>query len=276
MAIDQEPDVSELDDEQELGDAEDADDEVDDEDEEPDALSYEDDDEDDDAEGGGDEAEDSDGKPEVESVVALSGKALLDALFSDAEAQTSLVDAVQEYQRQLAEQEGQREQAEKIQKLIDDQDYEAIGKLYVDQEAENKALAQAKALVSGTVTTEVFGPVYKKLFAEPEMAEVADEDKVRLNVGNFENHADHIRAIQDYISTKRAKTDFDTAVKAGVEEALTAERNKKSAALAKTSSLSGRSPQSVGTATGKQTSSDLLKSGLRALINPDDSGDDDE
>lgn len=268
MATDADTD-NELED-QELGDHEDADEEVEDENEEnPDDQS---DEEGDDAEGGGGDSENPDGDTQDKPAVALTGKALVDALFNDQEAQQTLNDALQEYQRQLAEQANNREAAEKFQKLIDDEDYEAIGKIFVDE----RAAQAARQTATEAVSEEIFTPVYRKLFAQPEMQTLTDEDKAKLHLSQFDNHADHVAAIQDYISTKRAKNDFDAAVKAGVEEALTAERNKASAAKAKAPSLAGRVPGSVGQTQGATSSADLLKSGLRALINPDDSGDDDE
>lgn len=271
MAIDQEPDVNDLDDddEQELGDHEGADEEPDDDEDDVDDTGEPGDEGDDAVGGGGDDSEEA--SSEEKPVVALTGKALVDALFQDPDAQASLGDALAEYQRQMAEQAGRREEAEKFQKLIDDEDYESIGKIIIDQQRETAA----RATVTEAVTQEVFNPVYRKLFAAPEMQNLTAEDKANLHLSKFENHADHVAAIQDYISTKRAKSDFDKAVEAAVEERLTAEKNKGTAAKAKVSSLSGRSPVAAGPAVGVTSSKDLLQAGLRALINPDDSGDDD-
>lgn len=273
MAIDQEPDVNDLDDEQELGDHEGADDEPDeDEDDEADDSGDTSDDEGDDAEGGGGEPAAGDDKPAGEPVVALTGRALVEALFNDEDAKGTLADALSEYQRQLDEQAASKEEAEKFQKLIEDEDYEGIGKIIIERQREEAA----RSTVTEAVTQEVFNPVYRKLFAQPEMQDLTAEDKEKLHLSKFENHADHVAAIQDFISTKRAKSNFDEAVKKGVEEALLAEKNKASAVKAKGPSLAGRAPVSAGTATGATSSASLLKSGLRALINPDDSGDDDE
>lgn len=264
-------DSEELEDQQDpnLGD-EDPDESPDDEDEDEDPDSSGD--EGDGAEGGGGDDEDPDGGTPKEPAVPLTGRALVEALFNDEDAKGALQDALADYQRQMSEQANSREEAEKFQKLIDDGDYEGIGRIII----ERQQTEAARATVTDALTQEVFNPVYRQLFAQPEMQDLTAEDKERLHLSKFKNHAEHVVALQDFISNKRGKATFDEAVKRGVEEALTAERNKASAEKAKTSSLGARSPVAAGPVNGPQSSADLLKSGLRALINPDDSGDDDE
>lgn len=218
----------------------------------------------DDPEGGGGAEDDPDEGDSKEPVVPLSGLAQLQALLEDPEIQSTLGDQVAEYQRTMALEAERKTEAEAFQKLIADEDWEAVGKAVVSRSQES----EARKAVSSEVQQEIFKPVYAELFAQPELQTLTAEDKLALHLDNFKSPAAHVAAISGFIQQKRSSADFDARVKAGVEEALAAEKNRAAAAKAKDPVLAGRSPSPIGLTTGKVTSASLLQEGWRSILNP--------
>ncbi len=245
-------------------------------------VEDEDEEEVDDTDEDGDEADEgtevgggAEGEPDGEQPDAgepVSGLAQLRALLEDPEIQTTLQDQIADYQARMAQEAMSKQEAEAFQKLIDEEDWAGVGKAVVERNRQVAAQAQAR----DAVTKELFTPVYRDLLAQPEMQKLSAEDKAKLQVDNFPNHAAHTTAIASYIAEKRFEAQMETEVAKRVEAALTAEKNKETSGKAKAPSLAGRSPASIGVVQPKLSSADLIRSGLRGIIGMNDNDDGDE
>lgn len=244
--------------------------EVEDEDEEVDDGTEDDADEGESTEvGGGGDEENPDGDSEKPG--ALSSYAQLQALLQDPEVQSTLQEQVADYQARMAAQATSTQEAEALQKMVDDEDWEGVGKTIIARTRTDAA----KAEVKDQVTKEMFTPVYQELFAQPEMQKLTAEDRERLHVDKFPNHASHVTAISSYIAEKRFEAQVETEVAKRVTAAIDAEKNKDTSVKAKVPSMAGKTPAAIGVVQPKLSSADLIRSGLRSIIGMNTDGDDD-
>lgn len=199
-----------------------------------------------------------------------TGKDLLDMLAGDDEAKTLMSRALEEARVQREADEQARKDQEEFQALIDAKDYSAIGERLVERQVKEKARSE----VADDVLKEQFEPVYTRLLAQPEMADLTAEEKESLNPRKFKNDAEYVTGIQDFIANKRFEARINTEVEKRFKARLEAKGNEEVAAKAKVSV--GATPKGVGDNGMKHMSSaDKIRSGLRAIINPDADGDDD-
>lgn len=224
----------------------------------------------------GDEGEDGDDDAAVEQTpapVTLSGKALLDALVSDPEAKQMLASTVQSLRLSQEQQAVTAREAEEFQALIDAGDYATVGQKVV-QKAQ---LEQARAQVAEDILRAEYAPHYAELLAQPELKgdALTAEEKLALAPSNFPNDASYIRALERHVTTKRFNATMEAEVTRRIAERDKAAKNDKSAGKASRAVVAA-SPGSLGGTTGKRSSADLIRSGLRATFLADQSDDDDD
>lgn len=255
-------------DDEDLGDVDDSEDEDEGTDEEDDSSDTEDN-----AEGGGgDEGEgDNPEDPKEPVVPALTGKALIDALTQDEEAQSVFQSMVAEYQRQQAAEAASQEEREAFDKMVADEDWEGIGKAVIAKQQRDAA----RESVAEEIRAAEYRPVYQELLSQPEMQTLTAEDREALHVSKYPSSAAHIKAMTEFILGKRAEAAIEAEVQKRVAAAREADKNREGASKAKTPSLAGRAPTPLGPVGERANSADLIRAGLRGIINPD-ADDDDE
>lgn len=201
----------------------------------------------------------------------LSGIEQLQQLLKDPDVAQTFQDQIADYQARMAAEAASTQEAEAFQKMIDDEDWEGVGKAVVARR-EHEAVT---SVVKDQVTKEMFTPVYQELLAQPEMQKLTAEDRETLHLSKYPTPAAHVAAITSYIAGKRYEAQLAEGIRKGVEEALTAEKNKGTSEKAKAPSLAGRTPASLGVSQPKLSSADLIRSGLRGIIDPTATDDDD-
>lgn len=219
--------------------------------------------------GGGDDPENPDGDSKPSGT--LSSYAQLQALLQDPEVQSTLTEQVADYQARMAAEAASTQEAEALQKMIADEDWEGVGKAVVTKAQQDTA----RTTVKEELTREMFSPVYADLFKQPEMQTLTAEDRERLHVDKFPNNAAHVAAVSGYIAEKRFNAQVEAEVTKRVATAIEAEKNKDTSVKAKAPSLAGRTPAAVGVVQPKLSSADLIRSGLRGIIGMNTDGDDD-
>lgn len=218
---------------------------------------------------GGGEGESPDG--EKPSGATLSGFEQLQQLLKDPEVQQTFQETLADYQARMAASAASEQEAEAFQKMLDDEDWEGVGKAVKAQRTQETV----EAAVRTKLTQELFTPVYQSIFAEPEMQKLTAEDREKLHLDNFPSPAAHVAALKEFVAGKRFEAQVEAEVAKRVESAMEAAKNKEAAGKAKAPTLAGRSPAPVGVIQPKLSSSDLIKSGLRSIIGETNSDDDD-
>jgi len=210
---------------------------------------------------GGGGAEDP--NEETAPVTPMSSWAQFQELLKDPEVAQTFQDTVADYQARMTVEAALKQDAEALQKMIDDEDWEGVGKAVVERTRRDAVQKEVREAVVG----DMFRPVYTELLSQPEMQNLTAEDREALHIDKFNgNHAAHTTAISSFIAKKRYDAEVAEAVKKGVADALEAEKNKGSSEKAKAPSLAGRSPASLGVVQPKVTSADLIREGLRGIV----------
>ncbi len=147
---------------------------------------------------------------------APTGESLLDLFRRDPQAQALVREQAQAWansqQTAAAAQKAQTE----IDGLIDDGDYEELGKRFAKDTVTNRAgKVQADAALQ-----EAFGGVYRELFALPELQNLTAEEKSKIDASKFTNDADYIPALLQLIVSKRAAGTLDKTVEDMLTEKL--------------------------------------------------------
>lgn len=273
MTMQVENDVSESETEEPVEDDEETEDEEDTEDE--------DESEDDDSAGEADESGDDDSDEStaeqpaaaaVGTVVAPTGKDLVDLLAGDEEAQRLVSISLEDMMAERARTAEAAAEAAEFQGLIDSGDYRTIGERIV-QKAQ---MEQARATVSESVLKEQFTPVYTEIMAQPEMQKLTADEREALNPTKFRSDAHYVMALQDFITTKRANTAMEAEVQRRVKAITEGEKHVAAAAKTTKRSISGVMPASTGPVEDRRTSSELIKSGLRRIFEPDSIDEDED
>lgn len=234
-------------------------DDTEDEDTEDDESS----DDNDDEVGGGGEGE-GETPPATPVVEGPSGRALIEALTKDPEAQSVFQTMVEEYQRNAAAEAEQREEAEAFQELIRNEDWAGVGKAVVERQQREAA----RSTVAEEIRRTEFTPVYTELLSQPEMQGLTDTEKDALHMSKYATTAAHLKAVTEFVAAKRFNAQVEAEVEKRVKTAREADANREGAGKAKTKSL-GASPAATGPAEGRATSADYIRQGLRGIINPD-------
>lgn len=218
----------------------------------------------DDTEGGsgdseGDEDEESDESPEA-SVVPPTGKAILDLLASDEEAQAIFSQTIQNMMAENARTaEAQREAAE-FQELIKNGDHAEIGRRVL----ERATAQQTRSQIADEVSREMFQPVYTELFGQPEMQNLTAEEKEALDPRKAANDAQYVSTVTRFIENKRFEKRVEDEVAKRLKARDEAEGNRKAASTAKRTSV-GASPAATSP-TAVTNSRGLIASGLRGVF----------
>lgn len=221
--------------------------------------------------GGSGASTDSESKEDVAE--KPTGKALIDLLAGDGEAQTLLTSTLQSMLQEQSRTAAAKEQAEEFQKLIKEGDYAEVGRRVI----ERTQTEQERERISDEVLQGVFQPVYADLLAQPEMKALTAEEKLSLDPSKYDSDAHYVRAITSFIEGKRYEAKVEAEVERRIKTRDEAEANRKTAALAGSKS-SGAMPGASGPGGANRTSGDLIREGLRTLYggNTATDGDDDD
>lgn len=200
----------------------------------------------------------------ADSVARPTGKDLVDLFSTDEEAQRIVAGALESLRAEQAQNEQARKDAEAFQELIEKGDYDSVGRQLV----ERHRTEQARKEVADVVLKEQFTPVYQKLFAEPEMQNMTAEEKAALDPRKFNSDAEYVMELRGFIGAKRAEAKMEAEVERRFQERVKAAENGKTAEKAAKGSIAG-TPGATGATSLYKTSSDKLKAGFRAMIDPD-------
>ncbi len=163
--------------------------------------------------GDGGDGDNKEGEPQDQ---APTGESLLDLFRRDPKAQALVREQAQAWadsqQTVAAAQKAQTE----IDGLIEDGDYEELGKRFAKDTVTNRAgKVQADAALQ-----EAFGGVYRELFALPELQNLTTEEKSKIDASKFTNDADYIPALLQLVVSKRTAGTLDKTVEDMLTEKL--------------------------------------------------------
>jgi hypothetical protein len=211
--------------------------------------------------GDGQQGEDGDGeqKDDGKTEDPPQGESLLDLFRKDPQAQALVRQQAQEWvnsqQSAAAAQKAQQE----IDGLIEDEDWEELGKRWAKDTVTNRAGKQQ----ADAALQEAFGNVYQQIFALPELQNLTDEEKAKIDASKFTSDADYIPALLELVVEKRSGTDLESRVNDMLNEKLTALKNM---ADGKNNASGGSGPNVPSGSQGKslegKSSRELLTMGL--------------
>lgn len=193
----------------------------------------------------------------------LTGQDLLKEFQENPEAQKLVQSQLNEWLKQASAQADAKKEQDKFQKLVEDGDYEAIGKRYVEAEAEKVITSKAEE----AALTKAYGEVYGSLFKELEQHQLTEEEKSGIAPEKFQTDAEYVLALSNFIAQKKSGNSIDQLVDKKVEEKLTTLKNMKSATVANGNSPSALPGGLGGTAAGgKESSRSLIAEGFREIL----------
>lgn len=222
------------------------------------------------AEGEEDSEEESDDAPTA--VAPPTGKALLDLLAGDTDAQAimqrTLTDMMAEQQRSAAAQ----AEAKEFQDLIEAGDHAEIGRRVLDRMTQT----QTRSKVAEEVLRETFLPIYAELYAEPEMKNLTAEEKDALNPARAKSDAHYVRTLEQFIQAKRTNAAIEAEVTKRIKARDEAAGNRTVAEKARQRSISGSPSGTAMSGTGRDSRS-MIATGLRSVfgVSTAESDDDD-
>lgn len=193
---------------------------------------------------------------------APTGAELLKLFQDSPEAQSLVQKQLNDWMAKASAEADAKKEQEEFQKLIENGDYEEIGKRYVT--AESEKLIQTKAEQQAMVRA--YGEVYTGLFKELETLQLTDDDKKAIEPDKYATDAEYVLALSNLIAQRRTGSSIDDTVNKRVEEKLEALKNAKAAQAA-----TGGSPSAVPGATGlasngKETSRSLISEGFTEAL----------
>lgn len=210
------------------------------------------------SEGGGDEPEPQ-ADPAPAPAVTPTGKALLDALTADPEAQKLVKAQLDKWVADASASAEAKAQQDELQKLIEAGDYEEIGKRFINDQQQQalRTAAEQEAL------TRAYTGIYQNLFTELNSFELTPEEKLGMAPDKFDTDEAYILHLSTLISTKKAGGDVETLAQQKAEEILKTLANQKAGAAANGNSPSNI-PGATETAGGERKSSrSLIIDGFR-------------
>ncbi len=216
-----------------------------------------------DGSGDGQQGDGGDGdNKEGESQDQPKGESLLDLFRRDPQAQALVREQAQQWVSSQQTAAAAESAQKKIDGLIDDEDFEELGKLYAKDTVTNRAgKVQADAALQ-----EAFGGVYAKIFALPEMQNLTAEEKATIDASKFTSDADYIPVLLQLVVSKRTAGTLDKTVDELLTEKIKALEN-----MAGAGNANGGSPNvpggtnSGGSLEGK-SSRDLLTAGWADIL----------
>lgn len=192
----------------------------------------------------------------------LSGSDLLDAFSKDPEAQKLVQSQIDGWLKAASANADAKAQSEEFQKLIEDGNFEEIGRRFVTSQQEQ----QIRSKVEEEALTRAYGEVYGKLIPQVDALNLTDKEKLAIDPKNFESDAEYVLALTNLIADKRSNSSLDELIAKGVDERLTTLKNMKTAATVNASGPSGL-PGAVGAASnGPATSRSLLQEGFHDML----------
>lgn len=216
------------------------------------------------------EDEDSEESPEASHQPALTGQALLDLLAGNTEAQGLLSQTLQSMMAESARTAAAQAEAAELQQLIKDEKYDEVGKRIV----ERTQMDAARAQVEDTVLKQQFAPVYQDIFAQPELKVLTAEEREKLHPSKYNSDAEYVRGLTSFIEGKRFESKVQAEVTKRVEAELKARANGESSARSKTRSVAAGPGATAELAGARQSTTDLIRQGLRATFEPGQHDDD--
>lgn len=216
---------------------------------------------------------DTEGDESLEGHVASAptGKALLDLLASDNEAQQLMAYTLQNMMQENAHSAAQQAEAQEFNDLVEKGDYNEIGRRLVDR----ATTAKARESIADEVLQEQFRPVYADLFAQPELQSLSAEEKEALSPQRFSSDAVYVRAVSEFIATKRFSATVEAEVEKRIKARDEAAGNREAAGKAKSKSMAASPGGTEGSGVARG-SRDLIGLGLRQAFFGGEAGDGDD
>ena len=243
------------------------DDTSDTEDDDADATGVADESSDGDTEGGSGDADDSK-EPEA-SVIKPQGKALLELLAGDSDAQKLMASTMKDIMAENARTAASAAEAKEFQELIDAGDHAEIGRRILER-TEN---AKVRESVADEVLEGVFRPVYAEIFSQPEFQTLTAEEKETLAPTKFASDAHYVQALSSFLTAKRTESAIEAEVERRIKVRDEATGNRKAADVAKTKGV-GATPGSSAPGGQSTDSRSRIARGLKAALGTDDDDDD--
>lgn len=215
---------------------------------------------------GADEGE----QPKPEAVVP-TGKALLELLAGDTDAQEELRNVMTGF---LQEQQAQAASAADLaewQSLIEKGDNEAIGQRVLTRLQEGAA----RQKVTDEILQEQFQPLYRQLFATDELKNLTAEEKLDLDPGKYSSDAAFLAKLVSTVTIKRAEAKFEEEVTKRIAARDEAAKNGATAGKVKRPGL-GATPAVVAGSAPKRSAAERITAGLQKAMGLDSIDDDDD
>jgi len=205
------------------------------------------------------------------TVAPPAGKALLDLLAGDPEAQKLMASTLQDMIADNARTAETAAQTKEFTELVEKGDYAEVGRRIIERTQSQ----QARDAVADEVLKEVFQPVYADLFAQPELQNLSAEEKEALNPAKYDTDAHYVRRLSEVVQEKRFAKLVEDEVTKRIKARDDAAGNRKTADQAKRGT--GTAPTAVPQVVGG-TSGERISRGLRVALfgeGGSDDGDDD-
>jgi hypothetical protein len=202
-------------------------------------------------------------KPVGSETPKLTGQELLGQFQQNTEAQDLVRQQLNQWLADASAKADVEKQSKEFESLVQEGNFEEIGRRYVTAESENtiRGKAEEEAL------TKAYGDVYGRLFKELEQFELSDVDKAAIAPEKYSTDAEYVLGLSSFIAGKKSGSDIDALVETKVQERLTTLRNMKSATAATSSSVSslpGGTPSADNNR--PQTSRSLIQDGFHELL----------
>lgn len=195
----------------------------------------------------------------------VTGKALLDSLQSDPEAQALLKRQLDGWLSNAAATAAAEKEQEEFQELIKANNFEEIGRRYVTSASERSIRSAERERAEA----DAYGQIYTQLFKQPELLEanLTADDKLAVSPDKYATDAEYVDALTNFIAEKRAGVSVNSKVDGLLAEKIETLKNMKTQETVGTpspSTLPGGQSHTPGSE--KMTSSQLLSEGFREMI----------
>lgn len=176
-------------------------------------------------------------------------------LFQSPEAKSYMRGQFQTWLSELTAEQRQSAEAQEVQKLVDENNFEELGKRWAAQ-------AQKKR-VSDEVLEGFLDQTYRAIFADPVFQNLTPADVQELRPENFKSDADYIRHLSQFMAKKSRESGLDSVVEERVAQRITALKNEAAARKANAGSMGGAPPADARAPDKPTDARSLISEGLR-------------
>lgn len=179
----------------------------------------------------------------------------LSAVFRQPEGQRYMREQFQSWLNDLTDSQRQSAEAQEVQRLMDEKQYEELGKRWATTEANRKVKDEA---LEGFLDQ-----TYRGIFADPAFQNLKPEEVQALRPENFRSDAEYIRHLSQFIATKNRESGLEETVKTRVDEGIQARINAAKAKKLGKGAIGGAPPADAKTPDKPTDSRTLIQQGLR-------------